>query len=75
MARPISITKEKILATAIEVVRESGAAALTARNLSAALGCSANAIFANFGSMEGVLEAVKPKPVPYLGGVLVLVFP
>lgn len=61
MARPISITKEKILAAAIDVVRESGAAVLTARNLSAALGCGANAIFASFGSMEGVLEAVKTK--------------
>ena len=59
MARPISITKDKILAAAIDVVRKGGASALTARNLSAALGCGANAIFTSFGSMEGVLEAVK----------------
>jgi AcrR family transcriptional regulator len=59
MARPVSITKDKILAAAIDVVRTGGAAALTARKLSATLGCGANAIFTSFGSMEGVLEAVK----------------
>ena len=59
MARPISITKEKILATAIGIVRKSGTSALTARSLSSALGCGANAIFSKFGSMEGVLEAVR----------------
>lgn len=59
MARPVSITKDKILASAIDVVRKDGADALTARKLSAALGCGANAIFSNFGSMEGVLNAVR----------------
>jgi len=58
MARPTSITKEKILAAAIDIVRKGGTCALTARNLSSALGCGANAVFSKFGSMEGVLEAV-----------------
>lgn len=59
MARPTSVTKEKILAAAIDIVRKGGTSALTARNLSSALGCGANAIFSKFGSMEGVLEAVR----------------
>ena len=59
MARPVSITKDKILAAAIDIVRKDGADALTARKLSAALGCGANAIFSSFGSMEGVLDAVR----------------
>ena len=59
MARPVSITKDKILTAAIDVVRKGGASALTARKLSAALGCGANAIFSSFGSMEGVLDAVR----------------
>ncbi len=59
MARPISITKDKILAAALDVVRKGGASALTARSLSSALGCGANAIFSAYGSMEGVLSAVK----------------
>ena len=59
MARPISITKEKILAVAMEVVRKGGSTALTARSLSKALGCGVNPIFSNYGSMEVVMEAVR----------------
>lgn len=59
MARPVSITKEKILAAALDVVRKGGASALTARRLSTALGCGANAIFSAYGSMEGILSTVK----------------
>lgn len=59
MARPISITKEKILAAAIDVVRKGGASNLTARSLTSALGCGVNPIFSAYGSMEGVLCAVR----------------
>ena len=59
MARPISITKDKILAAALDVVRKGGASSLTARSLTSALGCGANAIFSAYGSMEGVLCAVR----------------
>lgn len=59
MARPVSITKDKILAAALDVVRKGGASALTARSLSSALGCGVNPIFSAYGSMEGVLEAVR----------------
>ncbi len=59
MARPVSITKEKILTAAIDVVRKDGASSLTARSLASALDCGANAIFSAYGSMEGILEAVR----------------
>ena len=59
MARPISITKEKILAAAIDVVRKDGVSCLTARSLTSVLGCGANAVFSAYGSMEGVLDAVR----------------
>ena len=59
MARPVSITKDKILAAALDVVRKGGASALTARSLSSALGCGVNPIFSAYSSMEGVLEAVR----------------
>jgi len=59
MARPTSVTKEKILAAAIDIVRNGGTTALTARSLSSVLGCGVNAVFSKFGSMEGVLEAVR----------------
>lgn len=59
MARPVTVTKEKILAAALQIVREGGTAALTARSLSTALGSGVNPIFSAYGSMEGVLDAVK----------------
>ena len=59
MARPVSITKEKIRTAALDIVRKDGMPALTARNLCAALGCGANAVFSSFGSIKGVREAVK----------------
>ena len=59
MARPISITKDKILAAALNIVRKGGPDALTVRSLSTALGCGANALFSSFGSIQGIRDAVK----------------
>ena len=59
MARPVSITKEKILSAAVGVVRKGGLSALTSRNLCTELGCGVNAVFSAYGSMEGVQEAVR----------------
>ena len=59
MARPVTVTKERILNAALGLVRSQGAAALTARNLCAALGCGVNPVFSSFGSIKGVREAVK----------------
>lgn len=59
MARPVSITKDKILAAALNIVRKGGPDALTARSLSTALGCGANALFSSFGSIQGIRDAVK----------------
>lgn len=59
MSRPISVTKERILAAALDIVRRSGPQALTARSLCSALGCGANALFTSFGSIQGIRDAVK----------------
>ncbi|MBR1537886.1 MAG: TetR/AcrR family transcriptional regulator [Bacteroidales bacterium] len=59
MARPITVTKERILAAALDLVRAGGPSSLTARNLFAALGCGANAVFSSFGSIKGVQDAVR----------------
>ena len=59
MARPVSITKDKILAAALNIVRKGGPNALTARSISTALGCGANALFTSFGSIQGIRDAVK----------------
>ena len=59
MARPITVTKERILSAALDLVRSSGPSALTARGLCETLGCGANAIFSSFGSIQGVRDAVR----------------
>ena len=59
MARPVRITKDRILAAALDIVRRGGSGSLTARSLSAALGCGANALFTSFGSIQGIRDAVK----------------
>ena len=59
MARPVTVTKERILSASLDLVRSGSPSALTARNLSARLGCGANAIFSSFGSIQGVRDAVR----------------
>ncbi len=48
-----------ILAAALDVVRKGGVAALTTRSLTSALGCGVNPVFSAYGSMKGVVEAVR----------------
>ena len=59
MARPVTVTKDKILSAALDLVRAGGLSSLTARNLCTSLGCGANAIFSSFGSIQGVRDAVR----------------
>jgi AcrR family transcriptional regulator len=59
MARPVTVTKERILSASLDLVRSGGPSTLTARNLCARLGCGANAIFSSFGSIQGVRDAVR----------------
>jgi len=59
MARPVTVTKERILSASLDLVRSGGPSVLTARNLCARLGCGANAIFSSFGSIQGVRDAVR----------------
>lgn len=52
------IKKEDVLAAAVEITRQSGAAALNARALAQRLGCSTQPIFSNYGSMDMLREDV-----------------
>lgn len=58
MPPKVKITEEDIISTAIDIIREKGAAYLNARELAGKLGCSVHPIFRTFGSMEGLKEAV-----------------
>ena len=61
MARRAIYTEERIIDTAIALIRQGGLQALTARNLGAALGSSPKPIFTAFGSMEEITAAVIRK--------------
>lgn len=52
-------SKEEIIAAALQIVRESGIEAVTARELGARLGSSARPIFTVFDNMEEVLAGVE----------------
>lgn len=54
-------TKEEIVAAAVEIVRQEGEDALTARSLGNILGASARPIFTVFNSMDEVKESVREK--------------
>ena len=54
----IKITKEKIVACAVELVRKNGAAVLNARSVAKEMGASTQPVFSNFSSMEELRRAV-----------------
>lgn len=58
MPPKVRITKQKILAGALELVRESGADGLNARELARHLKCSTQPIFSNFENMEQLKQAL-----------------
>lgn len=58
MPPSVRVTKKELINAAIELVRESGADALNARTLVAALNCSTQPVFSNFAKMEDLRQAV-----------------
>jgi len=58
MPPKVKVTKEEIIHTAVTIVRNSGAQAINARNVAAALNCSTQPVFSNFATMEELRLAV-----------------
>ncbi|MCI9068711.1 MAG: TetR/AcrR family transcriptional regulator [Lachnospiraceae bacterium] len=58
MPRKFMFTREEILAAALDLAREQGIAAVTARRLGEKLGSSSKPVFSLFENMEDVLSAV-----------------
>ena len=58
MPPKVKITKEDIVKTATQLVRESGESAINARAIANALNCSTQPIFCNFASMDELRDAV-----------------
>ena len=65
------ITKDGVIAAAVELVRSEGASALNARSVAAVLGCSTQPVFSNFASMDelrlAVADGAKSVYNEYLG--------
>ena len=55
MPPKVKVTKEEIIAAALEILRQKGMEAVNARAVAAALGCSTQPIFSNYSSM-GALQ-------------------
>ena len=67
MPPQIRITKEEIVNTAIELVRKSGAEAIHARTIAAALNCSTQPVFSNFATMGELRLAVVERAEAIFG--------
>ena len=65
MPPKVRITKEEIIKTALDLVRQSGAEAINARAIANALLCSTQPIFSNFATMEALQSAVLRKAYDY----------
>ncbi|MBQ9838613.1 MAG: TetR/AcrR family transcriptional regulator [Oscillospiraceae bacterium] len=58
MPPKVRITKERIVAAAVDIVRRQGADQLNARSVAKELSCSTQPIFSNFTAMEELTHAV-----------------
>lgn len=54
----IRVTKEEIVRTAVDILRENGVQAVNARAVAAALNCSTQPVFSNFATMEDLHRAI-----------------
>ena len=60
MPPKVKVTKEEIIAAALEILRQKGMEAVNARAVAAALGCSTQPIFSNYSSMGALPITVNP---------------
>lgn len=58
MPPKVKVTKEDIINTAVDIVRESGAQAINARTIAGVLKCSTQPVFSNFETMDQLRLAV-----------------
>lgn len=61
MPPKVRITREEIIDTAVDIVRQSGTEAINARLIAAILNCSTQPVFSNFSTMDELRLAVIEK--------------
>ena len=54
----VKITKQEIVAATLDLLRKEGEAAMNARSIAAALGCSTQPIFSNFATIDELQNTV-----------------
>lgn len=64
MPPKVKVTKEEIIAAALEILRQKGMEAVNARAVAAALGCSTQPIFSNYSSMAPCSTMSLPPVTP-----------
>lgn len=68
MAPKVKVTKEDILKTALDLLREQGEGAINVRRIAERIGCSTQPICFNFATMEELREALRGEAYKaYLG--------
>ena len=70
MPPKVKITKDEIVAVTLELLRQEGEAAMNARRIAAALGCSTQPLFSNFATMDELQGAVAKAAYAYYYGFL-----
>lgn len=66
MPRASSVTKDMIIDSAFEIIRNEGFASLSARNIAKKIGCSTQPIYWVYENMEEIKHDVVTKIVAYL---------
>jgi len=61
MPPKVKVTRESIVNASLDIVRNSGAQEINARNIAASLGCSTQPVFSNFMTMDELRLAVVEK--------------
>ncbi len=59
MPPKVKVTKNEILKTALELLRQEGEGVINARNISQKVGCSTQPIYVQFATMEELKEALR----------------
>ena len=70
MPKATTITKEMIINSAFEIVREKGYSALSARNITKKIGCSTQPIYWIYKNMEDLKQDVINKMIDFLNEIL-----
>lgn len=71
MPPKVKVTKQEIITATLELLRQQGEAAMNARSIAAALGCSTQPLFSNFATLNELQDAVLVAAYNHYHGFLI----